>query len=58
MPKARTIAFLVVAATNLVGHNDSALALAQAQPCRAREYAQNAYTVCEVDLSKYTVRLY
>jgi uncharacterized protein YigE (DUF2233 family) len=53
MPKARTIAFLVVAATSLVDHNESALA--QAQPCRAREYAHNAYTVCEVDLAKHTV---
>jgi uncharacterized protein YigE (DUF2233 family) len=56
MPKARTVAFLVVAATSLVGHRDSALA--QAQPCRSKEYAQNAYTVCEVDLARHTVRLY
>jgi uncharacterized protein YigE (DUF2233 family) len=57
MPKARTIAFLVAAATtSLFDHNDSALA--QAQPCRSREYAHNAYTVCEVDLAKHTVRLY
>src|SRR5262249_13462898 len=56
MPKARTIAFLVVATTSLVDHNDSALA--QAQPCRSREYAHNAYTVCEVDLAKHTVKLY
>src|SRR5215468_852507 len=41
MPKARTIAFLVAAATtSLFDHNDSALA--QAQPCRSREYAHNA----------------
>src|SRR6266540_1694882 len=56
MPKVRTIAFLVAAATSLVDHNDSVLA--QAQPCYAREYAHNAYTVCEVDLGKHTVRLY
>ena len=56
MPKTRTIAFLVAAATSLVDHNDSALA--QTQPCRSREYAHNAYTVCEVDLGKHTVRLY
>src|SRR5262245_62666428 len=57
MPKASTIAFLVAAATtSLFDHNDSALA--QAQPCRSREYAHNAYTVCEVDLAKHTVRLY
>src|SRR5262245_43743479 len=56
MPKARTIAFLVAAATSLVDHTDSALA--QAPPCRSREYADNAYTVCEVDLAKHTVRPY
>jgi uncharacterized protein YigE (DUF2233 family) len=54
--KARTIAFLVVAVTSLVDHTDNALA--QAPPCRSREYAHNAYTVCEVDLAKHTVRLY
>jgi uncharacterized protein YigE (DUF2233 family) len=56
MPKVRTIAFLVAAATSLVDHNDSALA--QAQPCHAREYVHNAYTICEVDLRKHTVRLF
>jgi uncharacterized protein YigE (DUF2233 family) len=56
MPKARTIAFLLLAATSLVDHSNSALA--QAQPCRSKEYAHNAYTVCEVDLGKHTVRLY
>src|SRR5215475_7834432 len=56
MPKARTIALLVAAATSLVNPTDSALA--QAQPCRSKEYAHNAYIVCEVDLAKHTVRLY
>jgi uncharacterized protein YigE (DUF2233 family) len=56
MPKVRMITFLVLAATSLVDHNDSAVA--QAQPCRSKEYAHNAYTVCEVDLGKHTVRLY
>jgi uncharacterized protein YigE (DUF2233 family) len=56
MSKARTIAFLVAAAISLVDHNDSARA--QPQPCRAREYAHNAYTICEVDLGKHTVKLY
>jgi uncharacterized protein YigE (DUF2233 family) len=56
MRKARTIAFIVVAATSLVDPTDSALA--QAHPCRSKEYAHNAYTVCEVDLAKHTVRLY
>ena len=54
--EAERIAFLVVAATSLVDHTDSALA--QARPCRWREYAHNAYTVCEVDLAKHTVKLY
>jgi len=56
MSKARTIVFLLVAATSLAEHSDSALA--QAQPCRSKEYAHNTYTVCEVDLGKHTVRLY
>jgi uncharacterized protein YigE (DUF2233 family) len=57
MPKARTIAFLAMAAaTSLFDHTNSALA--QAQPCRSKEYAHNAYTVCEVDLAGHTVRLY
>jgi uncharacterized protein YigE (DUF2233 family) len=56
MPKAKMIALLVLAATSLVDHNDSAVA--QAQPCRSKEYAHNAYTVCEVELGRHTVRLY
>jgi len=55
MPKPRTIAFLVAAAISLVDHHS---ARAQAQPCRSREYAHNAYIICEVDLGKHTVRLY
>jgi uncharacterized protein YigE (DUF2233 family) len=54
--KARAIAFLLAAATSLFDHTDSVLA--QVQPCRSKEYAYNAYTVCEVDLAKHTVRLY
>jgi uncharacterized protein YigE (DUF2233 family) len=56
MPKARTITLLVVAATCLASHNNSALA--DTQPCRSIEYERNAYTICEVDLRKHTVRLY
>ena len=56
MAKARIVAFLVAAATSLGDNNDSARA--QAQPCRSREYAHNAYTICEVDLNKHAVRLY
>src|SRR5262245_15835611 len=56
MPKARTIAFLLTAAaTSLAAHNNNALA---EQPCRSMEYERNAYTICEVDLRKHTVRLY
>jgi uncharacterized protein YigE (DUF2233 family) len=54
MPKARTIAFLLAAATNLAVHNSSA----EIQPCRSIEFERKAYTICEVDLRKQTVRLY
>jgi uncharacterized protein YigE (DUF2233 family) len=53
MPKGRTIAFVCAAATSLFDHADS-----QVQPCRSKEYAHNAYTVCEVDFARHTVRLY
>ena len=57
MPKARTIAFLLaVAATSLAAH--SSRTLAEIQPCRLIEYERNAYTSCEVDLRKHTVRLH
>jgi len=57
MPKARTIAFLLaVAATSLAAH--SSRTLAEIQPCRSIEYERNAYTICEVDLRKHTVRLH
>jgi len=55
MPKARTIAFLLLAATSLAAH--SSRTLAEIQPCRLIEYERNAYTICEVDLRKHTVRL-
>ena len=55
MPKARAIAFLLTAAS-LAAPNNSALA--ETQPCRSMEYERNAYTICEVDLRKHTVRLY
>jgi len=54
--KARAIALLVAAATSLVTHNSNILA--ETQPCRLMEYEHNPYTICEVDLRKYTVRLY
>jgi uncharacterized protein YigE (DUF2233 family) len=56
MPEVRTIPFLLAAATSLAV--DSSNAWADTHPCRATEYERNAYTVCEVDLRKHTVRLY
>jgi uncharacterized protein YigE (DUF2233 family) len=56
MRKARTIVFLLAAATGIVAHGDGARA--ESRPCRAMEYERNAYTVCEVDLRKHMVRLY
>ena len=54
MSKERKIAFVLAAATSLVVNS----ALAEPPPCRAMEYDRNAYTICEVDLLKHTVRLY
>jgi uncharacterized protein YigE (DUF2233 family) len=56
MFKARAIGFLLAAATSFAAHHDSALA--DTQPCRSMEHERNAYTICEVDLRKHTVRLY
>jgi len=56
MPKARTIAILLAAATSIAAHNNGALA--ETRPCDSMEYERNAYTICEVDLRKHTVRLY
>ena len=56
MTKLKTIALLVLTVTSHVEHNDSAMA--QAQPCRSKEYAYNSYTVCEVELEKHAVRLF
>ena len=56
MLKARMIAFLLAAATSLAAHNNGALA--ETRPCHSMEYERNAYTICEVDLRKNTVRLY
>jgi hypothetical protein len=55
MPKARTIVFLLAAATSLAPNKG---ALAETQPCRSIEYERSVYTICEVDLRKHTVRLY
>jgi uncharacterized protein YigE (DUF2233 family) len=56
MPKARTIAFLLAVSTSLAAHNEPALA--ETEPCRSMEYERNAYTICEIDLRKHTIRLY
>jgi uncharacterized protein YigE (DUF2233 family) len=52
----RRIAFLFAAATGLAAHTDRALA--DAGPCQSMEYERAAYTICEVDLRRHTVRLY
>jgi uncharacterized protein YigE (DUF2233 family) len=54
--QARTIAFLLAAVTSLAAHNNSALA--ETRPCRSVEYERSAYTICEVDPRKQTIRLY
>ena len=56
MPKASTIAFLLAAATGLAAYGHGALA--ETRPCHSMEYERAAYTICEVDLRKHTVRLY
>jgi uncharacterized protein YigE (DUF2233 family) len=55
MPKLRTIALLVAAATSLALHSS---VLAETQPCRPMVYERNPYTICEVDLRKHMLRLY
>jgi uncharacterized protein YigE (DUF2233 family) len=52
----RRIAFLLAAAASLTAYDHSALA--DAGPCQSMELERAAYTVCEVDLRKHTVRLY
>src|SRR5260370_42116388 len=56
MRKARTIAFLLAAATSIAVHKHGALD--ETQPCRSMEYERTAYTICEIHLRKHTVRLY
>jgi len=53
MPNVRTTTFLLAAATSVVVDYS---ALADSQPCRSMDYERNAYTICEVDLGKHTVR--
>jgi len=55
-PKPRAIAFLIAVAASLAAHKNSAMA--ETQPCRTLDFERNAYIVCEVDLSRQTVRLF
>jgi uncharacterized protein YigE (DUF2233 family) len=52
----RRIVFFLAAATGLAAHTDGALA--DTGPCHSMEFERAAYTICEVDLRKHTVRLY
>jgi uncharacterized protein YigE (DUF2233 family) len=52
----RRIALLLAAATGLAAHSNGALA--DTGPCHSMEYERAAYTICEVDLHRHTVRLY
>jgi uncharacterized protein YigE (DUF2233 family) len=52
----RRIALLLAAATGLAAHSNGALA--DTGPCHSMEYELAAYTICEVDLHRHTVRLY
>jgi uncharacterized protein YigE (DUF2233 family) len=56
MLNARTMVLLLAAASSLAALDTSALA--ETEPCRSMQYERNAYTVCEVDIRKQTVRLY
>jgi len=50
------IAFLFAAAAGVAAHSNRAFA--GAGPCQSMEYERAAYTICEVDLRRHTVRLY
>jgi uncharacterized protein YigE (DUF2233 family) len=52
----RMIAFLLAVAASLTAYDHSALA--DAGPCHSMAYERAAYTICEVDLHRHTVRLY
>jgi uncharacterized protein YigE (DUF2233 family) len=57
MPIVRRTAFLLAAAaTGLAAHSNGAFA--NSGPCHSMEYERAAYTICEVDLHRHTVRLY
>jgi fermentation-respiration switch protein FrsA (DUF1100 family) len=46
----------LAAAANLTAYDHSALA--DTGPCQSMEFERAAYTICEIDLHKHTVRLY
>jgi uncharacterized protein YigE (DUF2233 family) len=52
----RSIAFLWAVSTGLAAHSN--IALAESGPCSSMEHERAAYTICEVDLRRHTVRLY
>jgi uncharacterized protein YigE (DUF2233 family) len=52
----RRIAILLAAAASLAAYDHSSLA--DTGPCHSMEFELAAYTICEVDLHKHTVRLY
>src|ERR1700686_2856296 len=52
----RRFAFFLAVAANLTAYDHSALA--DTGPCHSVEYERAAYTICEVDLHRHTVRLY
>jgi uncharacterized protein YigE (DUF2233 family) len=56
MRKMRIIAYLLAAAISFAPHSNGALA--ETRPCHSIEYEGNAYTICEVDPRKHTIRLY
>jgi uncharacterized protein YigE (DUF2233 family) len=55
-PVVKTIASFSAAATGLAVYGNAALG--DAGPCHSMQYERAAYTVCEVDLRRHTIRLY
>jgi uncharacterized protein YigE (DUF2233 family) len=56
MPKAKSMAFVVAAATGLSAYNIGALA--DTRPCHSIDYEHKTYAICEFDPHKHTIRLY
>ena len=55
-PVTKTIAFFSAAVTALAVQGNAALG--DAEPCRSMQYERAAYTICEVDLRRHTIKLY